>query len=113
MMEYQSQYQHNQHPHLQGSYQSSAQSAGPGSLTSPSGPQSHMQHNNPNQASPILPSQAQGHYQPQQPGGVHQSMGYPQYGVSGGMPQAYGISPNQAAAMATAAAAGKSHTRDF
>ena len=72
-----------------------------------------MQHNNPNQASPILPSQAQGHYQPQQAGGVHQSMGYPQYGVSGGMPQGYGISPNQAAAMATAAAAGTSHIRGF
>lgn len=36
-------------------------------------------------------------------------MGYPQYGVGGGMPQSYGISPNQAAAMATAAAAGKSY----
>lgn len=108
-MEYPPQYQHNQHPHLQGGYQGSPQNAGPGSLTSPSGPQSHMQQHNPNQASPILPSQAQGHYQSQQPGAVHQPMGYPQYGVGGGMPQGYGISPNQAAAMATAAAAGELH----
>lgn len=108
-MEYPPQYQqHNQHPHLQGGYQTSPQTAGPGSLQSPSGPQSHMQHNNPNQASPILPSQTQNHYQPQSAGGVHQSMGYPQYGVGTGMTQGYGISPTQAAAMATAAASGPS-----
>ena len=106
MMEYPPQYQHNQHPHLQGGYQNSPQSAGPGSLTSPSGPQSHMQQHNPNQASPILPSQTQSHYQPQSAGSVHQSMGYPQYSVPGGLPQGYGISPTQAAAMATAAASG-------
>lgn len=35
-------------------------------------------------------------------------MGYSQYGVAGAMPQNYGISANQAAAMATAAAAGAS-----
>jgi nuclear transcription factor Y, alpha len=35
-------------------------------------------------------------------------MAYPQYGVTGAMSQNYGISPNQAAAMATAAAAGAS-----
>ena len=106
-MEYPPQYQHNQHPHQQGGYQISPQSAGPGSLTSPSGPQSHMQPHNPNQASPILPSQTQSHYQPQSTGAVHPSMGYPQYAVGGGIPQSYGISPNQAAAMATAAAAGE------
>lgn len=33
-------------------------------------------------------------------------MGYPQYGVAGAMGQGYGISPTQAAAMATAAASG-------
>lgn len=106
-MEYPPQYQqHNQHPHLQGGYQTSPQSAGPGSLQSPSGPQSHLQQHNPNQASPILPSQTQNHYQPQSAGGVHQTMGYPQYGVNPGMPQGYGISPSTAAAMATAAASG-------
>ncbi|EXJ88565.1 nuclear transcription factor Y, alpha [Capronia coronata CBS 617.96] len=108
-MEYPPQYQqHNQHPHLQGAYQTSPQSAGPGSLQSPSGPQSHMQQHNPNQASPILPSQTQNHYQPQPAGGVHSSMGYPQYGVGAGMAPGYGISPTQAAAMATAAASGES-----
>jgi len=107
MMEYPPQYQqHSQHPHLQGGYQTSPQSAGPGSLTSPSGPQAHLQQHNPNQASPILPSQ-QNHYQPQSAGGVHQTMGYPQYSVGTGMPQGYGISPTQAAAMATAAASGQ------
>ncbi|KAK5044565.1 hypothetical protein LTR84_010689 [Exophiala bonariae] len=107
-MEYPPQYQQqSHHPHLQGGYQTSPQSAGPGSLQSPSGPQSHLQQHNPNQASPILPSQTQNHYTPQSAGGVHQSMGYPQYGVSTGMTQGYGISPTQAAAMATAAASGQ------
>ncbi|KIV92186.1 hypothetical protein PV10_06645 [Exophiala mesophila] len=107
-MEYPPQYsQHSQHAHLQGGYQTSPQSAGPGSLQSPSG-QSHLQHNNPNQASPILPSQTQNHYQSQSAGGV--PMGYPQYGVAGAMGQGYGISPTQAAAMATAAASGQMGT---
>lgn len=109
MMEYPPQYQQqSHHPHLQGGYQTSPQSAGPGSLQSPSGPQSHLQQHNPNQASPILPSQTQNHYTQQSAGGVHQSMGYPQYGVGAGMTQGYGISPTQAAAMATAAASGES-----
>ncbi|KIW22640.1 transcriptional activator hap2, variant [Cladophialophora immunda] len=107
-MEYPPQYQqHAQHPHMQGGYQTSPQSAGPGALQSPSGPQSHMQQPHPNQASPILPSQTQNHYQPQSAGGVHQSIAYPQYGVGTGMTQGYGISPTQAAAMATAAASGQ------
>ncbi|KAI1612160.1 nuclear transcription factor Y, alpha [Exophiala viscosa] len=107
-MEYPPQYQqHTQHPHLQGGYQTSPQSAGPGTLQSPSGPQPHMQQHNPNQASPILPSQTQNHYQPQAAGGAHQPMGYPQYGMGTGMTQGYGISPTQAAAMATAAASGQ------
>jgi len=106
-MEYPPQYQHTQHPHLQSGYQTSPQNAGPGALTSPSGPQPHMQQHNPNQASPILPSQTQSHYQPQSAGTVHQSMGYPQYGVPGNLPQGYGMTVPQAAAMATAAASGQ------
>lgn len=65
--------------------------------------QTHSGH----QSSPIVP--AQQHYQqaPNAPG-VHQQMNFPQgYGVTAGMPQPYGISPTQAAAMATAAASGQ------
>lgn len=65
--------------------------------------QTHSGH----QTSPIVP--AQQHYgQPQNgPGAVHQQMNFPQgYGVTAAMPQ-YGISPTQAAAMATAAASGQ------
>src|SRR2546421_9520219 len=114
MMEYQAQYQqpHSQHhaaPHLQGAYQTSSQNAGPtvGSMTSPTGPQPHMQQQHPNHASPILPSQTQNQYQQQS--GQHPSMGYPQYAVPGaGMPPQYGILHQQAAAaMATAAASGQ------
>jgi nuclear transcription factor Y, alpha len=114
MMEYQAQYQqpHSQHhaaPHLQGGYQTSPQNAGPtvGSMTSPTGPQPHMQQQHPNHASPILPSQTQNQYQQQS--GQHQPMGYPQYAVPGaGMPPQYGMSHQQAAAaMATAAASGQ------
>ncbi|KAL9623155.1 MAG: hypothetical protein Q9160_002470 [Pyrenula sp. 1 TL-2023] len=115
-MEYQTQYQpppHGQHPHptshLQGGYQPSPQNAGPsvGSITSPTAPQPHMQQPHGTQASPILPSQ-QNHYQ-SQPGSnqVHSQMAYPQYGVTPGMGQQYGMSPSQAAAMATAAASGQ------
>jgi nuclear transcription factor Y alpha len=60
------------------------------------------------QASPILASQS--HYQQPQntPGQVQQHMNFSQpYGVPPGMPQPYGISPTQAAAMATAAASGQ------
>lgn len=102
MMQAYSQYQpHDAHnPHLGGGYQASPQAGNTGSLTSPSGPQSHMhQHNT--QASPILPSQSQNQYQQQQ------SMGYPQYGGVG-MYQNPGISTSAAAAMATAAASGTS-----
>ncbi|RMZ85229.1 hypothetical protein DV738_g196, partial [Chaetothyriales sp. CBS 135597] len=88
--------QHSQH------HFTSPQSAGP------TGAQSHMQQHTANQASPILPSQTQTHYQPQSGASVHQPMGYSQYGVAGALPQGYGISPTQAAAMATAAASGKS-----
>lgn len=87
---------------MQSGYQTSPQGGGPGALTSPSG-QSHLQQHNPNQASPILPSQTQTHYQ-----APSQSMGYGQYGVGvpSNMSQGYGMTVPQAAAMATAAASG-------
>lgn len=122
-MEYSPQYQqahpqhpqHPQHPHapshMPGPYQTAQQNAGPpvGSITSPSNPQAHMQQPHPShQASPIISSQT--HYQqnPNASAGVHQHMNYSQsYGVPAAMPQTYGISPGQAAAMATAAASGQ------
>jgi nuclear transcription factor Y alpha len=114
-MEYPPQYQqaHGQHPHvpshLAGAYPGAPPNAGQpvGSITSPTNPQAHMQQHPNHQASPIIPPQ--GHYQPQQngPGAVHGQMDFPQpYGVPSAIPQNYGISPTQAAAMATAAASG-------
>lgn len=115
-MEYAPQYQqpHSQHPHqsshLPGPYQTSPSNPGQpvGPITSPTNnPQGHMQHPNPNhQTSPILPSQS--HYQQphQNPSGsVHQQMNFAQPYAP--LPQSYGISPTQAAAMATAAASGQ------
>ncbi|PGH14651.1 hypothetical protein AJ80_05831 [Polytolypa hystricis UAMH7299] len=113
-MEYPPQYQQppNQHPHppshMSAPYQTTPSNAGQpvGSITSPTNPQPHMQHTHPNhQASPILPSQS--HYQPAQnaPGQVHQQMNFPPSYAP--LPQSYGISPTQAAAMATAAASGQ------
>jgi hypothetical protein len=84
-MEYPQYQQYTQHPHLQGGYQTSPQSAGPGSLQFPSGPR-------------ILSSQTQNYYQPQSAGPI----GYTQYGLGAGMTQGY----VSAAAMATAAASG-------
>ncbi|KAL2866480.1 transcription activator HAP2 [Aspergillus lucknowensis] len=117
-MEYPPQYQqpHGQHPHpsshMGGPYQPAPQNPGPGvgSMTSPTNPQAHMQQGHPtHQASPVVPSQS--HYQPPQntPGPVHQQMNFPQsYGVTAAIPPGqYGISPTQAAAMATAAASGQ------
>ncbi|KAL4892583.1 CCAAT-binding transcription factor (CBF-B/NF-YA) subunit B-domain-containing protein [Aspergillus ambiguus] len=117
-MEYTPQYQqaHGQHPHapshIAAPYQTAPQNAAGstvGSMTSPTNPQAHMQQAHPtHQASPIVPSQS--HYQQPQnaPGAVHQQMNFPQsYGVTTAMPQTYGISPTQAAAMATAAASGQ------
>lgn len=70
------------------------------SITSPTQPQMHSYQ----QTSPILPSQ--GYSQPGAPNAQHhQQMNYPQ-GYMPGMHQQYGMSPTQAAAMATAAAAG-------
>ncbi|KAI9926494.1 hypothetical protein ASPWEDRAFT_119269 [Aspergillus wentii DTO 134E9] len=116
-MEYPPQYQqpHGQHPHapshIQAPYQPAPQNPGPaaGSMASPTNPQAHMQQtHSTHQASPIVPSQS--HYQQAQnpPGSVHQPMNFSQpYGVTPAMPQSYGISPTQAAAMATAAASGQ------
>ncbi|KAL3476328.1 CCAAT-binding transcription factor (CBF-B/NF-YA) subunit B-domain-containing protein [Aspergillus californicus] len=117
-MEYSAQYQqpHGQHPHapthMPGPYQPTPQNPGSavGSMASPTNPQAHMQQGHPaHQASPVVPSQS--HYQQAQPtpGPVHQQMSFPQsYGVASAMPQqGYGISPTQAAAMATAAASGQ------
>ena len=100
MQAYASYQPHDAHnPHLGGGYQTSPQNTNTGSLTSPSGPQSHMnQHNT--QASPILPSQSQHQYQ-------SGSMAYPGYG-NVGMYQNPSISTSAAAAMATAAASGMS-----
>lgn len=97
-------YAQHQGPHMQAPYPPSQQNAG-NAMTSPTSQQPHLQQSHHNQASPIISSQSQNHYQPQP--GAHQQLGYPQaYGVSAGMPQQYGISPTQAAAMATAAAMG-------
>ncbi|KAJ5729596.1 uncharacterized protein N7483_004104 [Penicillium malachiteum] len=116
-MEYPPQYQqpHGQHPHapshIPGPYQTGPPNAGPpvGSMASPTNPQAPMQQSHSaHQTSPIVPSQQ--HYQqgPNAPGAVHQQMNFPQgYGVTTAMPQSYGISPTQAAAMATAAASGQ------
>ncbi|KAL8645772.1 MAG: hypothetical protein Q9210_006523 [Variospora velana] len=120
MMDY-AQYQapsHGQHPHaphLQGSYQSAQQNSGPTgpSITSPSNQPPQM-HQHPHQASPILPSQGHGYQPPpssQSTHSVHQNLTYPpQYNVPPpSMHQPYGISPSQAAAMATAAASGQGY----
>ncbi|KAL1990893.1 hypothetical protein VTN49DRAFT_5896 [Thermomyces lanuginosus] len=83
-------------------YQNAAQNAG--SMTSPTNPQPHMSQGHANhQASQLMP---QGHYQ--QPQNAHQPMNFAQpYGVATTMQPQYGISPTQAAAMATAAASGQ------
>lgn len=96
---------------MPGPYQAGPPNAGAavGSMTSPSNAQAPMhQTHSAHQTSPIVPGQQ--HYQQAQngPGAVHQQMNFPQgYGVPAAMPQTYGISPTQAAAMATAAASGQ------
>ncbi|KAJ5222965.1 uncharacterized protein N7469_009205 [Penicillium citrinum] len=116
-MEYPPQYQqpHGQHPHasshMPGPYQAAPPNAGApvGAMASPTNaPPTMQQTHSAHQTSPIIPSQQ--HYQQPQnaTGAVHQQMNFPQgYGVPGAMPQTYGISPTQAAAMATAAASGQ------
>ncbi|PSN60789.1 hypothetical protein BS50DRAFT_197976 [Corynespora cassiicola Philippines] len=76
--------------------------AGTSSITSPTQQQMHSYQ----QTSPILPSQ--GYNQPGAPNPQHhQQMNYAQQGyMPQGMHNSYGMSPTQAAAMATAAAAG-------
>lgn len=97
------QYQQPHHGHAPGHLQNYGgapnPAAGNPSITSPT--QQQMQYQ---QTSPILPSQGYGH------GGApnpqhHQQMNYAQQGYIPGMHQQY-MSPTQAAAMATAAAAG-------
>ncbi|WEW58611.1 Transcriptional activator [Emydomyces testavorans] len=92
---------------MSGPYQTSQNTgATVGQITSPTNPQSQIHHGHTNhQASPILPSQS--HYQPTQPatGQVQQQMNFSQPYAA--MAPSYGISPTQAAAMATAAASGQ------
>ncbi|KAL8709264.1 MAG: hypothetical protein Q9220_006007 [cf. Caloplaca sp. 1 TL-2023] len=108
--------QHPHAPHLQGSYQSAQPNSGPAgpSITSPPNQPPQM-HPHPHQASPILPSQGHGYQQPPstQPNhSVHPTLNYPQqYSVGPpNMHSQYGMSPSQAAAMATAAASGQSYS---
>lgn len=104
--------QHAHAPHMQGGYQSAQQSSGPGqSITSPPNAPSQMHQQHQHQASPILPSQGYA-YQPPPPQpthSVHQGLNYPQpYGVAPtAMHPQYGMSQQQAAAMATASASGQ------
>lgn len=106
---------HSHAPHLQGSYQSAQQNSGPAgpSISSPSNQPPSM-HQHPHQASPILPSQGHGYQQPpssQPTHSVHQGLSYPPYSVAPpNMHPSYGMSPSQAAAMATAAASGQSYS---
>ncbi|KAL8970820.1 MAG: hypothetical protein Q9183_001338 [Haloplaca sp. 2 TL-2023] len=105
--------QHPHAPHLQSTYQSAQQNSGPPSITSPSNQPPPMQQHT-HQASPILPSQGHGYPQPpssQSNHSIHQALSYPhQYNVPPpNMPTQYGMSPSQAAAMATAAASGQGY----
>lgn len=115
MMEY-AQYQQPHHPHnhaqshMQNAYSAPSQSAAQGAITSPNQQaQMHQQHN---QTSPILPSQTNPYSQqgaPNAAGHQLQQMGYPSGGYGVGMHGQYHISPTQAAAVATAAAAGQTY----
>ncbi|KAI9790141.1 MAG: Transcriptional activator [Peltula sp. TS41687] len=113
---------HGQHHHgqtqLPPGYPTASSSGSSGQQASPTQnpqPQMHSQHAAYNQTSPILPSQThslqQQAAQTQAGHQLHNSMNYPTgYGVS---PQSvhphHGISPTQAAAMATAAASGQGY----
>ena len=104
--------QHSHAPHMQGAYQNAQPNSGPGqSLTSPPNAPSQLHPQHQHQASPILPSQGYA-YQPPPPQpthSVHQGLSYPQpYGVAPtAMHPQYGMSQQQAAAMATASASGQ------
>lgn len=97
------QYQQPHHGHAATHMQNYAGAQNPGaanpSITSPTQGQMHSYQ----QTSPILPSQ--GYPQPGAQNAQHPQMNYPQNYMPG-MHQQYGMSPTQAAAMATAAAAG-------
>lgn len=98
--QYQQQPHHGHAPgHLQSYGGAQNPAAGNPSITSPT--QQQMQYQ---QTSPILPSQGYGQGGAQHPQ-HHQQMNYAQQGYMPGMHQQY-MSPTQAAAMATAAAAG-------
>ncbi|KAL5116288.1 Transcriptional activator [Pleosporales sp. CAS-2024a] len=105
------QYQQPHHGHAPGHLQNygGAQNpaAGNPSITSPTQGQMHSYQ----QTSPILPSQAYGQAGAPNPQ-HHQQLNYAQPGYMPGMPQPYGMSPSQAAAMATAAAAGPAGYQD-
>jgi len=113
--QYQQPHPHNPHghaqSHLQNAYTAAPPNAGPtaASITSPT--QQSQMHPPYNQTSPILPSQSNPYSQQGAPGGgqhqLNQQMAYAPtgYGVPPGMHQQY-MAPTQAAAMATAAAAG-------
>ncbi|KAF2085584.1 CCAAT-binding transcription factor subunit [Saccharata proteae CBS 121410] len=113
-MEY-AQYQQPHHPHnhagahMQNTYSAPPPTAGHGAITSPT--QQNQMHASHTQQSPILPSQTPTYAQQgtANPAGHQvQQMGYSpaSYAVPAGMHQQY-MSPTQAAAMATAAAAGQ------
>lgn len=97
------QYQHGHAPAHMQNYGPQNPAANP-SITSPTQQQMHQYQ----QTSPILPSQGNPYPQPGGPNPQHQQLNYaqPGYMPSAMHPQQYGISPTQAAAMATAAAAG-------
>ena len=105
--------QHPHAPHMQAAYSNPQQNSGGPTITSPPIPPPHMhqQQQHQPQASPILPSQGHSYQPPPTPQSNHSALNYPQsYGPPPtNMHQGYGISPSQAAAMATAAASGQSN----
>lgn len=92
--------QHPHAPHMQAAFTNAQQNQGPSTITSPPNQAQQMPQQRPNQASPVLPSQANNYsYQPQPGAQPNHALNYPQYGV----PQQ---NMQTAAAMATAAASG-------
>jgi hypothetical protein len=108
MMEY-AQYHQPHHGHSPALLYNYGWAPGNASITSPN--QQTQMHPSYQQTYPILPSQQCNPYNqggpPNPQHQAHQQMGYPQgYGVQPGIHQQYGISPTQAAIMATVAATG-------
>ncbi|KAG8530760.1 uncharacterized protein KY384_004117 [Bacidia gigantensis] len=96
--------QHPHAPHMQAAFTNAQQNQGPSTITSPPNQPQQMHQQHPNQASPVLPSQGGNYSYPPQPGSQ------PNHALN--YPQAYAVpQPNMqnAAAMATAAAAGNSY----